>query len=213
MKCVVCSERKGKRSCPAKGALICAKCCGEKRILEIDCPESCEYLKAGREREVSQNFSRHLRPSDPATARKYQYVLGNHEDVVSNLEYVIAEERRSSRYLTDKVAAEAVDLLLQTLQTEEKGVLYERTSSNLGAEALRRRLRDRLGSYRVPQEPGKAALKLGDAIACLELIRDVLAGHIGSGLASSSYIDFLARMLPARFRVESGSSSIIIPGR
>ena len=213
MKCVVCGERKGKRSCPAKRALICAQCCGEKRVLEIDCPESCEYLKAGREREASQNYSRHLRPSDPAQARKYQYVLGSFQDVVSSLEYVIAEERRSSRYMTDKVAEEAVDLLLQTLQTEEKGVLYERTSNNLEAEALRRRLRDALGSHRAPQEPGKTALRLGDAIACLELIHDVLEGHISSGPASTGYVDFLARMLPARSRVEGGGSSIIIPGR
>jgi hypothetical protein len=212
MKCIVCGERKGKRSCPAERALICAQCCGEKRVLEIDCPESCEYLKTGREREASQNYSRHLRPSDPAKARKYQYVLSSFEDVVSSLEYAIAEERRSSRYLTDKVAAEAVDLLLQTLQTEDKGVLYERTSNNLEVEALRRRLRDTIGSHRSPQEPGKSVLRLGDAIACLELIRDVLAGHISSGPASS-YVDFLARMLPARSRVDAGGSSIIIPGR
>jgi hypothetical protein len=212
MKCVVCGERKGKRACPAKRALICAQCCGEKRVLEIDCPESCEYLKVGRQREASANYSRHLRPSDPAKAKKYQYVLSNLEDVVSSLEYVIAEERRSSRYLTDKVAAEAVDLFLQTLQTEDKGVLYERTSNNLEVEALRRRLRDAIGSHRAPQEPGRTALKLGDAIACMELIRDVLAGHISSGTATS-YVDFLARMLPARARVESGGASIIIPGR
>jgi hypothetical protein len=212
MKCVVCGERKGKRSCPAKRALICAQCCGEKRVLEIDCPESCEYLKTGRQREASQSYSRHLRPSDPAKARKYQHVLSNLEDVVSSLEYAIGEERRSSRYLTDKVAAEAVDLLLQTHQTEDKGVLYERTSNNLEVEALRRRLRDVLASHRAPQEPGKSILRLGDAIACLELIRDVLAGHISSG-PSTSYVDFLARMLPARSRVEGGGSSIVIPGR
>ncbi len=213
MKCVVCGERKGKRACPAKRTLICAQCCGEKRVLEIDCPESCEYLKAGRQREASNNFQRHLRPSDPATARKYQYVLTNLENVISSLEYVIGEERRSSRYLTDKIAAEAVDLLLQTLQTEDKGVLYERTSNNLEVEALRRRLRDTLASHRAPQEPGQMALKLGDAIACMELIRVVLAGHISSGTASTGYVDFLARMLPARSRVESGGSSLIIPGR
>ncbi len=56
-------------------------------------------------------------------------------------------------------------------------------------------------------------LKLGDAIACMELIRDVLAGHISSDPASTGYVDFLARMLPARSRVESGGASIIIPGR
>ena len=213
MKCVVCGERKGKRSCPAKRALICAQCCGEKRILEIDCPESCEYLKAGREREASQNYSRHLKPSDPVNAKKYEYVFSNHEDVISSLEYVIAEERRSSRSVTDILAAEAVSLVLQTLQTEQNGVLYDRTSSNLEVEGLRRRLRDRIQALRNPEEPVQTALKLGDAVACLEVIRDVLESHIRSGPLSGSYVNFLARLLPARSRVESGGSSIIIPGR
>jgi hypothetical protein len=213
MKCVVCGERKGKRSCPAKRALICAQCCGEKRILEIDCPESCEYLKVGREREASQNYSRHLKPSDPAKARKYEYVFGNHEDVISSLEFVIAEARRSSRYVTDRLAAEAVSLLLQTLQTEQNGVLYERTSSNLEVEGLRRRLRERIRELRNPEEPVQTALRLGDAVACLEVIRDVLESHVNSGPMSGSYVDFLARLLPARSRVEGGGSPIIIPGR
>ncbi|MBP1601316.1 MAG: hypothetical protein H6Q06_1467, partial [Acidobacteria bacterium] len=72
---------------------------------------------------------------------------------------------------------------------------------------------DVIGSHRAPQEPGRTVLKLGDAIACMELIRDVLAGHISAGAASTSYVDFLARMLPARARVEGGGASIIIPGR
>jgi len=29
--CIVCGSRKGKRQCPAKGALICSPCCGEIR--------------------------------------------------------------------------------------------------------------------------------------------------------------------------------------
>jgi hypothetical protein len=140
-------------------------------------------------------------------------VFSNHEDVISSLEFVIAEERRSSRHVTDRLAAEAVSLLLQTLQTEQNGVLYERTSSNLEVEGLRRRLRDRIRELRNPEEPVQTALRLGDAAACLEVIRDVLESHVSSGPLSGSYVDFLARLLPARSRVESGGSSIIIPGR
>ena len=43
--CVYCKKRKGKRNCPALKGMICSKCCGEKRIKFIPCPESCPVLK------------------------------------------------------------------------------------------------------------------------------------------------------------------------
>ena len=214
MKCVVCNERKGKRSCPAKGALICARCCGEKRILEIDCPESCEYLKEGRAREASQNYLRHLRPADAAKAARYQRVLEELEDVVANLEFVIAQEKRSSRDLADRDAAEAVDLLLQTLRTEDNGILYEHTSNNLQAEPLRRQLRDAVRQHRYPEEQGARRIRLGDAMDCLEMIRDVIESHMQVSSSPTAYVDLLRRMLPAQSRLASeGGSSLIIPGR
>jgi len=213
MKCVACSERKGKRSCPASGALICTKCCGEKRILEIDCPESCEYLKEGRAREASANYSRHLRPSDPVKAARYQRVIEELGEVLANLEFVVAQEKRSSRYLTDRDAAEAVDLLLQTLRTEDKGILYEHTSNNLQAEPLRRELRDAIRKHRYPEEQGARGIRLADAMDCLELIRDMIDSNMKTSLSPTAYVDLLRRMLPAQGRIESGGSPLIIPGR
>ena len=46
-KCVYCHRARGKRSCPALGSLICAPCCGENRLVKIDCPADCPYLEAG----------------------------------------------------------------------------------------------------------------------------------------------------------------------
>ena len=42
--CVYCHKAKGKRSCPALGGLICARCCGKHRITRIACPPDCIYL-------------------------------------------------------------------------------------------------------------------------------------------------------------------------
>src|SRR5262245_36849038 len=52
--CPLCSERAGKRYCPAKETQICAVCCGTKREIEIDCPSSCTYLKASRNYEADK---------------------------------------------------------------------------------------------------------------------------------------------------------------
>src|SRR5437899_11831637 len=45
--CVYCTQRKGKRPCPALGGLICSQCCGEHRIVRGSCPSDCVYLESG----------------------------------------------------------------------------------------------------------------------------------------------------------------------
>ena len=178
MKCVLCSQRKGKRSCPAKGALICPQCCGEKRILEIDCPESCEYLQAGRDHELSQEAARHHRTSDPIKQRKHERVIYQFHHFVDHVEYFIGKERRASRNLADRDVAGALDLVLDTLRTEDKGIFYDRVSSDLRVDALRRQLQEIVKHHRsTPKkspgdkllitEPGREHLRLADVIDSL----------------------------------------------
>jgi hypothetical protein len=42
--CLYCEHRKGKRSCPALAGAICAACCGQHRLRDIDCPAGCVHL-------------------------------------------------------------------------------------------------------------------------------------------------------------------------
>ena len=212
MKCILCNQRKGKRYCPAKNAMICAQCCGEKRILEINCPESCQYLQVGRSHEVQLESARHLRTSDPMKQKMRVRVLSRFEPVVGHLEYVLAEERRASRDLTDSEAAEALGLLLQTYRTEEKGIFYEHTSNNLRVDMLRKRLGEIMKMYREPPESRQQRLKLEDAVDCLEFIRGLVASHIQERHSATSYVDFLARTMPRGRELEAPGPSLIIPG-
>ncbi|WP_447964362.1 hypothetical protein [Nitrospira sp. Ecomares 2.1] len=45
-KCLYCHQRKGKRTCPALGGMICSQCCGTNRITNISCPTSCVFLES-----------------------------------------------------------------------------------------------------------------------------------------------------------------------
>jgi hypothetical protein len=213
MKCVLCSRRKGKRFCPAKNALICAQCCGEKRVLEIDCPESCEYLKIGRSRESQQEGVRFFRTSDPGEQTKRARVLDKFEPVIVDIQTLIALERQAVHDLTDGDVADALDCLIKTLRTEEKGILYETTSGNLRAESLRRQLVGLVESYRHPKEPERPRVPLTDAIECLEVLHAVIARHLESGPTALSFVDFLGRNLKRSDRSGPSPSSIIIPGR
>lgn len=213
MKCPLCEQRKGKRFCPAERATICAQCCGEKRMVEIDCPESCEYLKTGRERESEQEYRRFLRTADEPARQRYFRVLSRMEQVVVYLEILIAEERRTVRELADRDVLQALDLLIATLRTEDSGVLYERTSENLRVEGLRRALSEELHSLRYPQQQDRERLHLKDAMECLELLRSMAASHVEPGAAPISYVDFLARNMPRLRQGAQAGSRIIVPGR
>jgi hypothetical protein len=213
MKCILCHQRKGRRFCPAKNTTICAQCCGEKRVLEIDCPESCEFLKMGRAREADLEAARHYRTSDPFEQEKRARVLANFEALVAHLQAVIAAERASSRELSDADVAEALDCLLKTLRTEERGVIYEATSNNLRVESLRRQVSMLVQSYRYPKESDQQRIRLKDAIECLEVMRAVVGSHLEAGPSSLSFVDFLARNVSRDGKMGPSQPSIIIPGR
>ena len=59
-KCVYCHQRKGRRSCPALGGLICSQCCGEHRVTRISCTPDCPYLDIGsdyQQRRLGEQFA------------------------------------------------------------------------------------------------------------------------------------------------------------
>ncbi len=212
MRCNLCSKRKAKRLCPALNSEICPQCCGEKRVIEIHCPESCEYLQSGRRREIGQAYSRHLSFSDPTRGARHMHVLSEHEDVIAHLEFLIAEQRRCSHDLTDRDAAEALDLLLDTLRTEERGILYERTSNNLRIDNLRRALHEWIRTRRYPRDAAEERLRLEDAISCVDLVRTMAGSYMAAGAGPQGYVDFVARNAPRAER-PAGGGGIIIPGR
>jgi hypothetical protein len=213
MKCILCNQRKGRRSCPAKRTLICPQCCGAMRVLEIDCPENCEYLKSGRSHEASQASARHYRTDHPLEQAKRARVLTNFEPVIVELQTLIALERKAVRDLKDADVADALDSMLKTLRTEEHGIIYETTSANLRAESLRRQFSSQIESFRYPKESEGIRILLKDAIECLEVLRGIVASHMDAGPSSLSFVDFLVRHLPRNAEIRPATPLIIIPGR
>jgi hypothetical protein len=138
-----------------------------------------------------------------------------HQQVIAQLEYAIARQRVLSRDLTDKDVAQAVGTLLETYRTEDKGILYERTSDDLRIESLRRELREIVESHRNPEGKGKKGivdpqsvrLPLGAAMDCLEFIHSMAMLYLNARNSGPGYAGFLARMIPR----EETRSSILLP--
>lgn len=135
MTCPLCRQRKGKRACPAKGADICSHCCGTRRLVEIACPSACVYLKGahaagweGRRTEQERDARRlapHLSSLTEAQGRLVLLALAG-----------LAAIRNRRSELDDPLVLEAVSTLRKTVETREKGILYEHTTPDARAQGL-----------------------------------------------------------------------------
>jgi hypothetical protein len=192
MSCPLCRQRKGKRACPARGASICSQCCGTKRLVEIDCPADCVYLTgahapawegraADRERD-----QRRLGPHvAELTERQLHLVLL----AMAGINAVRA--RRPG--LEDTVLLEAVVALRKTVETRDRGVLYEHPAGDARAQELVHELsgifeaRDEGGAVHRPSDR--------DLAAALRGLERALAATIRENEGPHAFLDTAARLV------------------
>jgi hypothetical protein len=166
--CPLCRQRKGRRLCPAKGALICSHCCGTKRRVEIACPDDCAYLSGahagsweGRETERHRDARRLTPFTSSLTEEQGQIFLVALVGVTSL--------RARHPNLDDNLLREAVLALRKTTQTRERGVLYEHRPDDLRAAGL---VADLRGLFEAKDPSGQptapADADLGPVLAALE---------------------------------------------
>lgn len=109
-KCVSCNRRKGKRSCPALSGLICAECCGTKRLSEISCPSDCIYLRK------AQLYSIQRVEEKPADFSRKQW------DLFLFCESIIYNFLKDFPNFTDEELLEVLSLLEKEYQTRRKSL-------------------------------------------------------------------------------------------
>jgi len=188
--CPLCRQRKGKRACPAKGELICAACCGAKRRIEIDCPEDCVWLGAhagaweGRETERTRDLRRlapHLERLSDAQARLLFLSLVG-----------VTALRGRRRDLDDELLLEATAALRKTVETREKGILYEHPAEDLRAQGLVPELR---GLFEAGDEQGNAHAPADkDLLAALRALEGALRDAAREGAGPAAFLDTAARV-------------------
>lgn len=211
--CPLCRKRPARRSCPAKQALICPVCCGTKRLIEIDCPRDCVYLKTAERHPpaVTVKQDRH----DISTLNETVAGLSAPQlEVLFMLHGLIAEFRSPVGLgsLLDADVAEAVAVQAGNHETAANGVIYDRTSTNPMAEGLRRAIdaftvetRERGGT--------RAERELAEVLRAIERG----ARHEAAGLdGDRGYLELMARLLrDSPFRRASppahAGSTLILP--
>lgn len=191
--CWFCNKVKGKRVCPARGgALICSRCCGTKRRVEIRCPEDCPYLhgkhdprwesraQESEHRRFVQNFAR----LDEKQAAVLAYV---------HVQLLNARNELGGQ-LTDQDAAEVVSTLTRTYETRSKGVLYEHTTESLKLQGVVRRLSQAFED----RESGRPQPTDGEMLAALESLKKAIAEHLERAGGGRSYLDLAARLIRSK---------------
>ena len=202
MRCRICDRKKGKRFCPAKNGYICAQCCGEKRVVEIDCPSDCIYLAEGRRYESDQKYSRMFRDWDEFRKQELVRLAGRFGDLFQAIEKYVLENRKVLG--RDESLLEAFDLIEKGLQTEARGILYRPSASSLTIETAARELESIIETRRNTSDFQHERLTNSDAASIVRILKDEISFHRSSG---SSYMEFLARS-----RAEQGEPSrLIIP--
>jgi hypothetical protein len=192
MSCPLCRQRKGKRACPARGASICSQCCGTKRLVEIDCPSDCVYLTgahapgwegrtADRERD-----QRRLGPHvAELTERQLHLVLL----ALAGINGI----RGRRRELEDTVLLEAVVAVRKTVETRDRGVLYEHPAGDARAQEL---VQELSGIFEASDDDGAVHRPSDrDLAAALRGLERALAATVHEKQGPHAFLDTAARLV------------------
>lgn len=190
MLCPLCQRRKARRDCPALGRSICSVCCGTKRLVEINCPDTCVHLSTARanpaavvRRQQEADLTRLLPTIQGLTERQHQLFFLFHS--------VITRHRPDGfARLVDADVAEAAGAVAATLETAAKGVIYEHQTQSTVAQKLAGEFR------RLLEEVRKEGAAVYDHEAAVSL-RAIEAGArtIGAAGEDNSYLTLLGRLL------------------
>lgn len=216
--CWSCGRVKGKRACPARGGeLICSRCCGTKRRVEIRCPEDCVYLHgadarwtpATHEKEDSR-FLAHFLELDE---RRATFAIFLH--------HLVLQTARPLASLPDDELQSVLETAAKTLETRSKGLLYAHPTSSPHLQPLADWLVQVIAERAlITVAPEATDTEVGAALAAtLAALRD----HVEHGSGRERYFELAARVfgeslaqgprieLPDELAPSSSGHGLIVP--
>jgi hypothetical protein len=181
--------------------MICSVCCATKRLVEIDCPESCPHLSIAREHpaaQVKRQQERDVAVLLPSirhlTERQHQLFFLFHSAIARHTPQGFTR-------LVDEDIEHAVAVVAATLETASRGVIYEHSASSLPAQRLASDLTALLGQIR---EQGGTVSDAEAAIALRAIEQGVRDAKRSGDGTETSYRSLIARLLQVRNGQTSG---------
>lgn len=190
---------------------ICTICCGTKRLVEINCPETCVHLTSAREhpaavvkKQQERDVAQLLPTISHLTERQHQLFFLVHSAIARH-------KPDGFNRLLDEDVAQAAGAVAATLETAGRGVLYEHTPASLPAQRLAKEITAMLAEVR------SHGTKIYDgevAIALRAIERGAREIH-KQPVADTAYLSLVARLFHVRSQATNdepkAASSLILP--
>jgi len=193
MACAICQTRRTRRFCPGVRGDICSICCGTEREVTVDCPLDCPYL---------EDAHRHERrpPLDPEQVPNRD-IRVSEEFMVSNQELCMLLGRVLGRSALETSGAvdcdvqEALDGLIQTYRTLEKGVYYESIPPNSLAARIFRDVQEAVAEFRreEPRRTGMSHTRDADVLGILVFFQRVALDRANGRKRGRAFIATLSQ--------------------
>lgn len=211
MKCIVCNKRKGKRYCPAKRSDICPICCGEKRGIEIDCPLDCQYFVEGQKNYSKRVAKERVKKEGAKAYVKKAELYSKSPELFSNIEIAISKLYRLNKELTNKDFINGLEQVSKTLDTENKGVIYEYVGENEYSNEVSKTILNLVNDFMASPQAKKVNLNFAISVIDEFVAEAKFYEKMDDG--EDSYLRHIARYHPEERKSveEQGSSLIITP--
>ncbi len=175
--CCHCQHRNGKRWCPPLDAHICPVCCAGLRMMTIACDEECPSLRDARDA-TGKRLSNIL--SNALAAEGYEDVTEDNEHLTLSLlimgavdSAIVRVRRAHYSDLSDAEVLAALDLVLRTYETLERGLLYEHRSESPRIQHVRDGIFAELDAFTKKVGKRGGRLRTGDIVRGLALAKKV----------------------------------------
>jgi hypothetical protein len=193
MPCPLCDQRKARRDCPALGRQICAVCCGTKRLVEIRCTPDCTYLVSARAHPPAVVQRQQHRDRD-ALVPVVQGLSDRQARLFVLMATLVTQHRAEAlQKLADEDVAQAAEALAATLETADRGIVYEHHPASLPAQRLLTDLKTRLEE--VSREGGSSALDRDAAAVLRRLERGAKETRVVLDGGDTAFQQLLARVI------------------
>ena len=218
--CPRCARRRANRDCPALGQRICAVCCGKQRLVEIDCPPDCGYLRASQAHPPAVV----QRQQERDMLFVYQMIQGlsaHQQEILALVQGCLRMERPDAAALVDTDVARAARALAETHETASRGIIYEHVAALPASARLAADIKAFIESRREQGASFRDA-DLALVLRCVERAAATAAKELPGG--DTAYLELLKRVFrdpgegdqagqaAAAARPAGDSPRLIIPG-
>jgi hypothetical protein len=193
--CVLCATRRGTRLCPALKTEVCSVCCGSKRRRTVACPEDCGYLKQGRAYQEQ-------RASGMESLKRVRELDAEYVNALDHA--VLAVRNTRFRDLLDREVKEALENVLRTVETSEKGLVYEYRSPDPRIQILADRVRRVVDAYQEKRRVENEVTR-----NCLTAAIAAIKSMLGHNPDSTAYLDLIAQYVRDAAPVPDRPSGLI----